>query len=168
LSFCACLTADFRSRAAHASQGVPGGRVRRIREPGIPTSPRMPSTPQPPRDVPAATTVRPNVASPPAPSVSPSYPASAATLMPSNLRAAPLPLQGPLASPASSATEPNARFRSRRAGKTYVVFEGLAPGLYDSWHVVLYLPIANHHLITHHIKAPSRASSYEGPWQRPQ
>jgi hypothetical protein len=126
----------------------------------------MPSTPQPPRDVPAATTVWPNVASPPAPSVSPSYPASAATPMPSNLRAAPLPLLGPLASPTSSATKPNAGFRSRRAGKTYVVFEGLAPGLYDSWHVFLYLPIADHHLITHLIKAPSRASSYESPWQR--
>ena len=134
LPFCACLTIDFRSRAAHASQGVPGGRVHRIREPSIPTSAWMPFTPQPPRDVPAATTVRSNMASPPAPSVTPSYLALAATPMPSNLRAAPLPLLGPLASPASSATSPNAGSRSRHAGKTYVVFEGLAPSLYDSWH----------------------------------
>jgi hypothetical protein len=134
LPFCACLTIDFRSRAAHASQGVPGGRVHRIREPSIPTSPRMPFTSQPPRDVPAATTARSNMAAPPAPSVARSYPASAATPMPSHLRAAPLPLQGPLVSPASSATGPDAGFRSRPAGKTYVVFEGLAPSLYDSWH----------------------------------
>ena len=133
---------------AHATQGVPRGRVHRIRDQAyIPISSQVTST-QPARDVPAAPTARSILATPPASLAAHSCPAQAVTSEASPLRAAQLPLQGPPISPALPATRPNTWRGSHRQGKTYVVFEGLAPGLYNSWYVYPFA-VVNPHLITH-------------------
>src|ERR1700676_3578769 len=130
ITYHSCLTIYCRSQAAHATLSQPGGRARRIwDEPASPISHQPPPTPQASH---RQSTSAPTFS---AHSTDRTHPPTTVNLTSPAAQAALIPvasMQSPQVTPARRRAE-RLHHRRRRRGRTYVVFEGLEPGLYDSW-----------------------------------